>query len=77
MVALFEVGALTTSMQVILNDEVLYDRDQAFGGAQHTLIVRHMDSPWRLRPRSETVICRRTTSRRFCAPSSIVWLKRS
>ncbi len=40
-VALFEVGALTTSMQVIRNDEVLYDRDQAFGGAQLTqLIVR-------------------------------------
>jgi type IV pilus assembly protein PilM len=41
MVALFEVGAQTTSMQVIRNDEVLYDRDQAFGGAQLTqLIVR-------------------------------------
>ncbi len=41
MVALFEVGALTTSMQVIKNDEVLYERDQAFGGAQLTqLIVR-------------------------------------
>lgn len=40
-VALFEVGALNTSMQVIRNDEVLYDRDQAFGGAQLTqLIVR-------------------------------------
>jgi type IV pilus assembly protein PilM len=40
-VALFEVGAFTTSMQVICNDEVLYDRDQAFGGAQLTqLIVR-------------------------------------
>jgi len=40
-VALFEVGALTTSMQVIRNGEVLYDRDQAFGGAQLTqLIVR-------------------------------------
>ncbi len=35
-VALFEVGALTTSMQVILNSEVLYERDQAFGGAQLT-----------------------------------------
>ncbi len=35
-VALFEVGAMTTSMQVIRNDEVLYDRDQAFGGAQLT-----------------------------------------
>ncbi|RYG13032.1 MAG: pilus assembly protein PilM [Burkholderiales bacterium] len=41
LVALFEVGAFTTSMQVIKNDEVLYDRDQAFGGAQLTqLIVR-------------------------------------
>jgi type IV pilus assembly protein PilM len=41
MVALFEVGASTTSMQVIRNEEVLYDRDQAFGGAQLTqLIVR-------------------------------------
>ena len=41
MVALFEVGAFTTAMQVIRNDEVLYDRDQAFGGAQLTqLIVR-------------------------------------
>jgi type IV pilus assembly protein PilM len=41
LVALFEVGAVTTSMQVIRNDEVLYERDQAFGGAQLTqLIVR-------------------------------------
>lgn len=41
MVALFEVGAFTTSMQVIRNEDVLYDRDQAFGGAQLTqLIVR-------------------------------------
>lgn len=40
-VALFEIGALSTSMQVIRNDEVLYERDQAFGGAQLTqLIVR-------------------------------------
>ncbi len=40
-VDLFEVGALATSMQVICNDEVLYERDQAFGGAQLTqLIVR-------------------------------------
>ena len=40
-VALFEVGALTTSMQVMRNDDVLYERDQAFGGAQLTqLIVR-------------------------------------
>lgn len=41
LVALFEVGALTTSMQVLRNDDVLYERDQAFGGAQLTqLIVR-------------------------------------
>lgn len=41
MVALFEVGALTTSLQVMRNDDVLYERDQAFGGAQLTqLIVR-------------------------------------
>jgi len=40
-VALFELGALTTSMQVVKGEEVLYDRDQAFGGAQLTqLIVR-------------------------------------
>lgn len=40
-VALFEIGAYTTSMQVIRNEELLYDRDQAFGGAQLTqLIVR-------------------------------------
>jgi type IV pilus assembly protein PilM len=41
LVALFEIGAYTTSMQVIRQDEVLYERDQAFGGAQLTqLIVR-------------------------------------
>jgi type IV pilus assembly protein PilM len=40
-VALFEIGALTTSMQVLRDADVLYDRDQAFGGAQLTqLIVR-------------------------------------
>ncbi len=38
-VALFEVGAFTTSMQVIRNDEVLYERDQAFGGAQLTQLI--------------------------------------
>ena len=40
-VALFEVGSVSTSMQVLRNDEVLYERDQAFGGSQLTqLIVR-------------------------------------
>jgi type IV pilus assembly protein PilM len=41
LVALFEVGAMTTSMQVMKNEETVYERDQAFGGAQLTqLIVR-------------------------------------
>jgi type IV pilus assembly protein PilM len=41
-IALFEIGSLTTSMQVMRDQEVLYDRDQAFGGGQLTqLIVRH------------------------------------
>jgi type IV pilus assembly protein PilM len=41
LIALFEVGAMTTSMQVMKNEDVVYDRDQAFGGAQLTqLIVR-------------------------------------
>src|SRR5690606_17296679 len=31
--------AFTTSMQVLRNDEVLYDRDQAFGGAQLTQLI--------------------------------------
>jgi type IV pilus assembly protein PilM len=35
-VALFEIGSLTTSMQVMRDEDVLYDRDQAFGGAQLT-----------------------------------------
>ncbi|WP_348523057.1 pilus assembly protein PilM [Delftia sp. PS-11] len=39
LVALFEVGAFTTSMQILRNDEVLYDRDQAFGGAQLTQLI--------------------------------------
>jgi type IV pilus assembly protein PilM len=38
-VALFEVGAFSTSMQVLLNDDVLYERDQAFGGAQLTQVI--------------------------------------
>jgi len=40
-VALFEVGAFTTSMHVVRNQEVLYEREQVFGGGQLTqLIVR-------------------------------------
>ena len=41
MVALLKIGGVGSSMQVMRNDEVVYERDQAFGGAQLTqLIVR-------------------------------------
>jgi type IV pilus assembly protein PilM len=41
MVALFKIGGAASSLQVMRNDEVLYERDQAFGGSQLTqLIVR-------------------------------------
>ena len=36
MVALFEAGAHSTGMQVMRGSDLLYDRDQAFGGAQLT-----------------------------------------
>ena len=42
LVALFEIGADTTSLKVLKDGELLYDRDQAFGGSQLTsLILRH------------------------------------
>jgi type IV pilus assembly protein PilM len=42
LVAMFEIGASSTSMQVLRNGETLYDRDQAFGGQQLTqAIARH------------------------------------
>jgi len=39
LVALFEVGADTTSLKVLRDEEMLYDRDQAFGGAQLTQLI--------------------------------------
>lgn len=40
-VALVEIGALSSGIQMIQNGQVLYERDQMFGGAQLTqLIVR-------------------------------------
>ncbi|MEO9102381.1 MAG: type IV pilus assembly protein PilM, partial [Rhodoferax sp.] len=39
LVALFEIGANSTSMQVMRDGEVLYERDQAFGGAQLTQLI--------------------------------------
>ncbi|MDQ5898613.1 MAG: hypothetical protein RLY78_1736 [Pseudomonadota bacterium] len=42
LVALFEIGADSTSLKVLKDGELLYERDQAFGGAQLThLISRH------------------------------------
>ena len=39
LVALFEIGANTTSLKVLRDDEMLYDRDQAFGGSQLTKLI--------------------------------------
>ena len=39
LVALFEIGAVATSMQVICNGDALYERDQAFGGAQLSQMI--------------------------------------
>jgi type IV pilus assembly protein PilM len=39
LVALFEIGAETTSLKVLRDDDMLYDRDQAFGGAQLTTLI--------------------------------------
>jgi type IV pilus assembly protein PilM len=39
LVALFEIGADTTSLKVLRDEEMLYDRDQAFGGAQLTQLI--------------------------------------
>jgi len=39
LVALFEIGADTTSLKVLRDDDLLYDRDQSFGGAQLTQLI--------------------------------------
>lgn len=39
LVALFEIGADMTRLKVIQGDELLYDRDQSFGGAQLTQLI--------------------------------------
>lgn len=42
LIALFEVGSQSSSLQVIRNEEMIYERDQNFGGAQLTnQIARH------------------------------------
>ncbi len=39
LVALFEIGADTTSLKVLRDEELLYERDQAFGGSQLTQLI--------------------------------------
>jgi len=39
LVALFEIGADTTSLKVLKDGEMIYDRDQAFGGSQLTNLI--------------------------------------
>jgi type IV pilus assembly protein PilM len=39
LVALFEIGADTTSLKVLRDEELLYDRDQSFGGSQLTNLI--------------------------------------
>lgn len=39
LVALFEIGADVTSLKVLRDEEMLYDRDQAFGGSQLTQLI--------------------------------------
>ena len=39
LIALFEIGADTTSLKVLRDGEMLYDRDQAFGGSQLTTLI--------------------------------------
>jgi len=78
LVALFEVGALTTSMQVMRNDEVLYDRDQAFGGANspNSSCASMVFPRRRQKPRSAAENCQTTTSRQCCVLLSRVWRRK-
>jgi type IV pilus assembly protein PilM len=39
LVALFEIGSDATSLKVLRDEEMLYDRDQAFGGSQLTQLI--------------------------------------
>jgi len=39
MIALFEIGATSTTLQVIRDDDLVYERDQVFGGAQLTQMI--------------------------------------
>lgn len=64
-VALFEIGSTTTSLQVLRNDEILYERDQIFGGAQLTqLIAKHYDFSYE---DAEAKKAQRKSSRGLCS----------
>lgn len=39
LVALFEIGAESAGLKVLRDDELLYERDQAFGGSQLTQLI--------------------------------------
>lgn len=39
LIALFEIGADATSLKVMRNEDLLYDRDQSFGGGQLTQLI--------------------------------------
>ncbi|MDR0275214.1 MAG: pilus assembly protein PilM [Burkholderiaceae bacterium] len=39
MIALFEIGATSSAMQVMRDDDLVYERDQVFGGAQLTQMI--------------------------------------
>ena len=39
MIALFEIGSQTTGLQVMRNEDVLYERDQMFGGLQLSQLI--------------------------------------
>jgi type IV pilus assembly protein PilM len=39
LIALVEIGSATTAMQVVLNGDVVYERDQAFGGGQLSQMI--------------------------------------
>jgi hypothetical protein len=69
-VALFEIGADTTSLKVLRDDEMLYDRDQAFGGSQLTQLIsrQYGFSFEEAEPRSWPATCRKTTSPAILAP---------
>jgi type IV pilus assembly protein PilM len=69
-VALFEIGADTTSLKVLRDDEMLYDRDQAFGGSQLTQLIsrQYGFSFEEAEQKKLAATCPKTTSPAILAP---------